>query len=133
MRGVILAIVATLAILSPLVIADLSDAEEPAQVYFFDKDGVCVGQVYLLPGEPIKAADIPPHSSGMNWYAEDGTTVYAGTSFSSGVHTIIEASSWSTTTGPRPLIPPLVSTDVLALIIAVVDLLAIGYLIIRRK
>jgi hypothetical protein len=131
MRGAVIAVLILTLISMPLII-ESSDADGVVELYFFDKDGVCVAQVYLLPDEPLKAADVPPHSSG-NWYAEDGTYVHAGVKFSSGVHTIVEATSWSTHTGPRPLIPPLVSTDVLALIIAVIDLVGIGYLILRRK
>ena len=131
MRGAVVAVLILTLISMPLII-ESSDADGVVELYFFDKDGVCVGQVYLLPDEPIKAEDIPPHSSGTNWYTEWDTLVI-GTKFSPGVHVITEASSWSTHTGPRPLIPPLVSTDVLALIIAVVDLVGICYLIFRRK
>lgn len=130
MRGAILAIVATLAILSPIVIADLSDAEEPAQVYFFDKDGVCIAQVYLLPGEPIKHDDIPWHGDYLDWYdMEDGKRVYNGVTFTSGIHTVRALSAAPT---PEAHQDP-IDLGMIALIIAVVDLLAIGYLIIRRK
>lgn len=84
MRGS--AIIIILALLTAVACMPAAEAEAPAHVYFF-KDGTCISEAILIPGEPIKASDIPSPGDHMSWYDEDGERIYAGRTFSSGEHT----------------------------------------------
>ena len=135
MRRGIVALLAIAVILSPILMDGTSAADDnPAFVYFFDKDGYCVAEVHLMPGTPIRAEDIPWHGNYLDWYDEneiheDGRRVYQGVTFTSGTH-IVRALSAAPT--PEAHQDP-IDLGMIALVIAVVDLLAIGYLIIRRR
>ena len=136
MRGGIVALLAITVILSPILMDDTSAADDdPAFVYFFDKDGYCVAEVHLLPGTPIRAEDIPWHGAYLDWYDEDevhidGRRVYQGVTFSSGTHIVRALPSPPTPSGDSGTS---IDLGMIALVIAVVDLLAIGYLMFRSK
>lgn len=88
MRGVILAVLAIAVMSAAVIPIQGTEADTPARLYFFDDDNVCIKEIILLPGEPIKGADIPPSVSGKSWYDDDATFVRDKVTFSSGDHII---------------------------------------------
>jgi hypothetical protein len=114
------------AIMAVVVIpAGSTDADDVAEIYFFDEDGDCVAQVYLIPGDKIKDK-IPPLSSVKGWYDEDANPITALTTFSAGTHIIREHSL------VNPPEPPEKPADNSGIIIgavgAVIGVLAVGAL-----
>lgn len=88
MRNLMIFAVVAMAVAVAIIPAEGTDADGVAEVYFFDADNVCIGQVYLIPGEPIKDTDIPWHGSYKEWYDEDARKIYAGVTFEAGPHTV---------------------------------------------
>lgn len=137
MRRALIAVLTIAVLLSPLLIDGTSAADDdPAFIYFYDKDGYCVGEVSLMPGTPIRAEDIPWHGAYLDWYDEDevhidGRRVYQGVTFSSGTHIVRALSSPPTPSGDSG--GSSVDLAVIALVVGIIDAVGIGYLIIRRK
>lgn len=128
-----LAVIITAVAIMPMI--DGAEAEGPAEVYFFDADNVCIGQVYLIPGEPIKDTDIPWHGSYKEWYDEDARRIYAGVTFDAGPHTVKACDIYNPPTPPQKSGGGGgLSTETIALIISgAVALVAISALILAVK
>ena len=125
-----LAVIITAVAIMPMI--DGAEAEGPAEVYFFDADNVCIGQVYLIPGEPIKDTDIPWHGTAKEWYDEDARRIYAGVTFEAGPHTVRACDIYNPPTPSQK--SGGLSTETIALIISgAVALVAISALILAVK
>lgn len=127
-----LAVIITAVAIMPMI--DGAEAEGPAEVYFFDADNVCIGQVYLIPGEPIKDTDIPWHGSYKEWYDEDARRIYAGVTFDAGPHTVRACDIYNPPTPQKSGGGGGLSTETIALIISgAFALVAITALILAVK
>lgn len=123
MRALIIFALVSVIVAVAIIPAESTDADGVAEVYFFDEDGDCIAQVYLIPGDKI-GDKIPPLSSVKGWYDEDANPITALTTFSAGAHVIKEHSS------VNPPEPPEKPADNSGIIIgavgAVIGVLAIG-------
>lgn len=126
MRNLIIFAVVAMAVAVAIIPAEGTDADGVAEVYFFNEEGDCIAQVYLIPGDKI-GDKLPPLSSVKGWYDDDATRITMDSSFDAGVHVIREHSS---VTPPEPPDRP---TDNSGLIIGavavVIGILAIGAVI----
>ena len=103
MRSLIISMLAVIIMAVAIIpTIDGAEAEGPAEIYFFDADNVCIGQVYLIPGEPIKDTDIPWHGSYKEWYDEDARRICAGLTFEAGPHTVKAYDVDNPPTPPEP-------------------------------
>ena len=116
-----------------MIPAEVSDADTPARLYFFDADNVCIMEVVLLPGEPLNNDDIPWHGSYKEWYDDDALRVYGGRTFDAGDH-IIRAYDINNPPKPPKTEGGGLSADNIALIISgAVALIAFTALVLAIK
>lgn len=92
MRALIIFALVSVIVAVAIIPAGSTDADGVAEVYFFDEDGDCIAQVYLIPGDKI-GDKLPPLSSVKGWYDEDANRITAISTFSAGTHVIKEHSS----------------------------------------
>ena len=126
MRNLMIFAFATVIVTLALVPVESSDADGVAEVYFFDEDGDCIAQVYLIPGDKI-GDKIPPLPSVKGWYDEEANRITAISTFDAGTYVIKEHSS------VNPPEPPEKPADTSGIIIgavgAVIGVLALGLII----
>lgn len=126
MRNLMIFVLATVIVAMALVPVESSDADGVAEVYFFDENGDCIAQVYLIPGDKI-GDKLPPLSSVKGWYDEDANHITAISTFSAGTHVIKEHSS---VTPPEPPEKPTDNSGIIIGAVAViVGALAIGVIV----
>ena len=127
-QNILLAVVLLAVVFVP-GIADGSDAEEPAVVYFYDGD-TCIKEVHLTPGTPIgdELPEVPEWA--VYWVDGDNYKVTADSTFPSGDHDVTASSKV-----PRRTEEPNYLGAGLAVggtLIAAVIMLGLAYLYYRR-